>query len=194
MIGNNRNRADTKCAMGRRDLAKGSKTRFAIVVTAVLVGVLLTAEGLSLNGRTSATTQDRRLHLCQVIPRVNRLHVSRSAPVTEFAFTFPPVVTVTRASAARAVARAACALPDAPTGAQACPAEFAVTYQLVFGIRGDKGMSGDAIVMNPTGCRVVSGIGRVREAISSNNFYQVLGRAMGLTNASDLTFRGSFRS
>ena len=139
-------------------------------------------------------TSNHVAYLCQVIPRVDRLIVTRHAPGNQFHFTFPAVVTVTNAAGARAVAASACALPDAPKGAQACPVEFAVSYHLVFAVRGEKGMGGEAIDVNPTGCQSVTGLGTVREAMSSIAFFRLLGSAMGLKNASYLTFRGVFRT
>jgi hypothetical protein len=83
-------------------------------------------------------------------------------------------------------------LPDAPKGAQACPAEFAVSYHLVFAVRGEKGMGGEAIDVYPTGCQSVTGLGTVREVISRPAFYRLLGSAMGLKNANYRTFSGTF--
>lgn len=133
-------------------------------------------------------------YLCQVIPRVDRLVVTRHAPGGQFVYTFPAAVNVTSASAAQAVAKSACALPDAPKGVQACPVEFAVSYHLVFAVRGEKGMGGEAIDVNPTGCQSVTGLGTVREAMAHPAFYRLLGNVMGLKNASYQTFQGALRT
>jgi hypothetical protein len=145
---------------------------------------------------TSTAPSNQVGYLCQVIPRVDRLIVTRTYgfPGNQFHFTFPAVVTVTNAAAARAVATSACALPDAPKGAQACPADFAVSYHLVFWVRGQKGPGADLVVVDPTGCEVVTGLGTGREAMSDPAFYRILGNAMGLKNANYLTFRGAFRT
>jgi hypothetical protein len=139
----------------------------------------------------STAPSKQTTYLCQVIPRVDRLIVTRQAQGDQFHFAFPGVVTVTNSAAARTVATSACALPDAPKGAQACPAEFAVSYHLVFAVRGKKGAAGEAIDVNPSGCQSVTGLGPVREAISHPSFFRILGKAMGLRNGSYRTFVGT---
>ncbi len=170
--------------------------RLRIAIPMVLgTALLLSACGsLSSNGSTTTTPAAKTAYLCGVIPRVDRLVVTRQAPGRPFIFRFPSVVTVTNAFDAQVVAKAACALPDAPKGAQACPLEFVLFYHLVFAVRGEKGMGGEAIDVNPTGCQAVTGLGAVREAMSSINFYRLLGNAMGVRSASYLTFRGAFRT
>lgn len=186
------------CVMGIRENSENTKIRrgLRIVIPAVLgAALLLSACGSpSKSGPTTTATSARTAYLCQVVPQVDRLIVTRHAPGNQFVFSFPAVVTVTSSSASQAVAKAACALPDALKVAQACPAEFAISYHLVFAVRGEKGMGGEAIDVNPTGCQSVTGLGTVREAISSVAFYQLLGNAMGLKNANYLTFRGAFRT
>jgi len=190
-----------ECSLSREIRDDGESTmkrsRFRVTILVALGAALL----LSACGAPSSKISDLPLkarphsaYLCQVIPRVDRLIVARHAPGNQFHFMFPAVVTVTNAAAARAVATSACALPDAPKGAQACPAEFAVSYHLVFAVRGEKGMGGEAIDVNPTGCQVVTGLGTGREAMSSIAFYRLLGNAMGLKNANYMTFRGAFRT
>jgi hypothetical protein len=186
------------CVMGIRENSESTKIRrgLRIAIPAVLgAALLLSACGSpSKSGPTTTATSARTAYLCQVVPRVDRLIVTRHVPGNQFVFTFPAVVTVTSSSASQAVAKAACALPDAPKGAQACPVEFAISYHLVFAVRGEKGMGGEAIDVNPTGCQPVTGLGTVREAMSPVAFYQLLGNAMGLKNANYLTFRGAFRT
>jgi hypothetical protein len=167
----------------------------ASVPAALGAALLLSACGSpTSSGPRTTGPAARTAYLCRVTARVDRLTVTRHAPGGQFVFSFPAVVTVTSASAAQAVATSACALPDAPRGVQACPIEFAVSYHLVFAVRGEKGMGGEAIDVNPTGCQSVTGLGTVREVLSHPGFYRLLGSAMGLKNASYLTFRGAFRS
>jgi hypothetical protein len=109
-------------------------------------------------------------------------------------FTFPVVVTLTSASGAQTVAKAACALPDVPKGIRHCPEAYALYYHLVFAVRGEKGTGGEAINVYPTGCPSVTGLGAVRTTALDEGFYRVLGQAMGLTSANYLTFRGTFRA
>lgn len=171
--------------------------RCAVVPMALVTGLGLAACGSSPSvapTTTSTAPSNQVAYLCQVIPRVDRLIVTRHAPGNQFHFTFPAVVTVTNAAAARAVATSVCALPDAPPYTQPCPSGFAISYHLVFWVQGQKGPGADLIVVNPTGCQSVTGLGTVREAGSHPAFYRVLGNAMGLKNANDLTFRGAFRT
>ena len=183
--------------MGIREDSETAKNRmrFRIAIPAVLgTALLLSACGISSSrGPTTTAPSAQTAYLCQVIPRVDRLIVTRHAPGNQFIFNFPAVVNVTSASSAQSVAKAACALPDA-SNTRLCPAEFAVSYHLVFAVRGEKGMGGEAIDANPTGCQWVTGLGMVREALSPVAFYRLLGNAMGLKNASDQTFRGVFRT
>ena len=172
-----------------------NRMRLRITIPAVLSAALLLSAcgGPSSNGPTTTSPSAKTAYLCKVIPRVDRLVVTRHAPGHQFIFRFPSVVTVTNALDAQAVAKAACALPDAPKGAQACPAEFAISYHLVFAVRGEKGTGVEALDVNPTGCQSVEGLEAVREVMSHPAFFRVLGRAMGLKNSSYLTFRGAFR-
>lgn len=139
---------------------------------------------------TSTARSNQVAYLCHVIPRVDRLIITRHAPGNQFHFTFPVVVTVTNAAAAREVATSACALPDVPTGVRHCPAGFAVSYHLIFWVQGQKGPGADLIVVNPTGCQSVTGLGPARTTSFGAGFYQLLGTAMGLKNASYRTFVG----
>jgi hypothetical protein len=129
-------------------------------------------------------------YLCQVIPKVDRLIVTRRAPGNEFQFTFPSVVTVHNASAAHAVASAACELPYLPPGAYNCPVEFLVSYQLDFAVKGEKGMGGEIIDLHPTGCQGVTGLKEGRTPTPS--FYRLLARTMGLRDYNNFTFGGTF--
>lgn len=164
----------------------------AVVAMTLVTGLGLAACGSSPSASPTTTStgpSSQVAYLCRVIPRIDRLIVTRTALTNQFHFTFPRVVTVTNAAAAQAVATSACALPEAPKGAQSCPAEFAISYGLVFAVRGEKGLGGEAIDMNPTGCQGVTGLGTAREAMSRPDFYRLLGNAMGLKNATYLTFR-----
>ncbi|MDA8276610.1 MAG: hypothetical protein M0Z45_00190 [Actinomycetota bacterium] len=157
--------------------------RSAIVPIALVTGPGLTAWRSSPSvalTTTSTAPSDQVTYLCHVIPRVHRLIVTRHAPGNQFHFTFPAVVAVTNAAAAQAVATSACALPDTPKGAQHRHAEFYVSYHLVFAVRGEKGLGGEAIDVNPTDCQGVTGLGTVREAISHPVFYRIPGNGNGI--------------
>ncbi len=176
--------------------SKKNRIKFRVTVFAILPAALLLSacSSLSSSGPTTTSPSTRTAYLRQVIPRVGRLVATRHALSDQFIFTFPTVVTITNVSSTQAVATAACALPDAPKGAQACPAEFAVSYHLVFAVRGEKGMGSESIDVNHIGCQSVTGLGAVREVISYPTFYRLLGNAMGLKNANSMTFRGVFRT
>jgi hypothetical protein len=170
-----------------------TKLRVRAVIPAFLATALLLSACGSSNAKYSVADPKAKTstaYLCQVLPRVDRLIVTRRAPGNQFTFTFPSVVTVNSASAARAVATAACALPDFPPGVYHCPAEFAVSYHLVFAVEGEKGLGGEAIDVYPTGCEVVKGLNKTRTPTPS--FYRLLARTMGLRHYDNLTFAGTF--
>jgi hypothetical protein len=156
------------------------------------LGLAACANASSTTTSTNASTKSGA-YLCQVLPRVDRLIVTRHAPGSQFRFTFPTVVTVRNASLARGIAASACNLPKLP-GGEHCPAGFAVSYHLDFAIRGEKGMGGETIVANPTGCETVVGLGVVRTTALTPSFYRQLGNAMGLKNAGRSRFAGTFQS
>jgi hypothetical protein len=137
---------------------------------------------------TTAATNDVA-YLCQVLPRVDRLIVTRRAHGSHFKFSFPAVVTVTNAALARKVATSACGQPAVREG-EHCPAEFAVSYHLDFAVRGEKGLGGEAINVYPTGCETVTGLGAVRTTAEHHIFFRLLGNAMGVRNAGYFTFAG----
>jgi len=160
---------------------------------------LIAALGLAACANASSTTTSTiastksGAYLCQVLPRVDRLIVTRHAPGSQFRFTFPTVVTVRNASLARDIAASACNLPKLP-GGEHCPAAFAVSYHLDFAVKGEKGMGGETIVANPTGCQTVVGLGVVRTTALTPSFYRQLGNAMGLKNAGRSRFAGTSQS
>lgn len=168
-----------------------------VVVPAALGAALLLPASASASSKAPDTTSGakaRTAYLCTVVSKVDRLIVTRRAPGDRLFFTFPTVVTVTNAAAARAVAASACALPVAPNKLPTCPAAFFVSYHLVFAVRGEKGMGGEAINLHPTGCHSVTGLGAVRTTAGSTGFYWLLGSAMGLRNPGFQTFEGTLRN
>jgi hypothetical protein len=134
------------------------------------------------------------LGLCQLIGQLNRLEVRRSdaLPQNHTHFSFPAIVTVTKPSAVQAVAKALCALPALPAGVFNGPADFGITYQLVF--RAGK-QHWPAVIVAAGGLQTVRGLGHTRwllsPAGSSAHFWRTLGTAMGLTSASNATFAGT---
>jgi len=90
----------------------------------------------------------------------------------------PRPVTALSPAQARAVARALCALPAMPHGILNCPALFPGTnYQLHFAA---DGRALPVVTIEATGCGTVTGVGHVRQALSSG-FWRVLATAAGLS-------------
>ena len=163
-----------------------------IVMAAI---ALLSAVGLTVRAGASASTTSTTApgygvaYLCDNLPHVDRLIITRHAPGSHFHFSFPATFTATNAAKARAVAKSACGLPRLP-GGEHCPAEFPVSYNLDFAVQGEKGMGGEAINVYPTGCETVTGLGPVRTTAEHHRFFWLLGNAMGLKDASYFTFAG----
>jgi len=169
--------------------------RLGVVIPAALCVALLPYACASASSKTSGATSravSRTAYLCAVVPKVDRLIVTRTAP-DRYSFTFPTSVTVTNAAAARAVAASACALSVAPKNLPTCPAAFFVSYRLVFAVKGEKGMGGEAINLNPAGCHSVTGLGAVRTTAVSMGFYWLLGSAMKIKNPGLPTIEGTLR-
>jgi hypothetical protein len=131
--------------------------------------------------------------LCNVTSRVGTLTVTRTDgfPRNGFTFSFPSMITVHSAVAARKVARALCALPTVPQGAVFhCPADFGIVYHLAFKL--ETGGSVQPVTVDATGCQFVKGAGQgKRRAATAHSFWATLGRAMGLAHPTNTTFRGS---
>ena len=120
------------------------------------------------------------LSLCSDLGSVNHLVVTRTGVIPhaqDQRFTFPRIVTITSAPAARSVAAAVCALPRQPAGVTNCPADFGIGYQLRFAA----GKHHFHVVkLQSTGCEVVSGAGKPRTIAHNPAFWAVLGKAMQL--------------
>lgn len=128
--------------------------------------------------------------LCGSVAGLDRLVVSRAdaSAKNHVHFAFPGVVTVTDVAAVRGVARALCALPKIPRTSFACPADWGVTYQLVFSARG---RAFPLVHADATGCQMVTGLGGARWTARSPQFWKTLGRAMGLAHPGQAVFAGS---
>ncbi len=118
--------------------------------------------------------------LCLNPGAVNQLVIRRTGIIShvgEQRFAFPALVTVTSAVDARAVAGALCALPEQPAGITNCPNDWGIGYQLRFAAGGHHF---HVVTLHPTGCQVVTGLGKPRTLIHNPGFWAVLGRAMRL--------------
>lgn len=115
--------------------------------------------------------------LCRAPGTLTELSVTRTnpSPQNQISFVFPSFVTSTDATAIAGVARAACGLPDFPSGEYSCPADFGITYSLVF--RSATAEVG-TVTADPTGCPTLTGLGPTRGATPS--FWDQLAVALGL--------------
>jgi hypothetical protein len=110
-----------------------------------------------------------------------------SIPQNHPRFTFPAVVKIDDAAAARQVARVLCSLPVFPPGSYSCPIDLGISYNVNFSL----GTSTAIVSVNPWGCEEATG------AISSRSttaaMWYTLGTAMGLHHASRLRFAGTIK-
>ncbi len=132
-------------------------------------------------------TPSTRVSVCRIDERVASLSVRRDAPSNPTTFSFPGVVSVVRASDARSVARALCALPLMPKGVFHCPSDIGPTYSLRFRA---PTYSVTLVTLDPTGCEVVHGLPGIRWVATSPRFWRILGDAMHLHLAAQATFAG----
>jgi hypothetical protein len=128
--------------------------------------------------------------LCASVGQVDGLVVERINAIRQNhpRFTFPAKVTVSDPGKARAVARAACALPPLPAGSLSCPGDTGISYRLTFLAGARKFPAVDA---KASGCGEVRGLGQTRWTAHSPGFWRTLGGAMGIGQADDSTFRGT---
>ncbi|MGH8987581.1 MAG: hypothetical protein ACRDXC_03145 [Acidimicrobiales bacterium] len=152
--------------------------------------VVLPVSIQSLAAAQSARAVVRPTPLCTSARSVTYLTVrrTRAFPQDHFRFSFPAEVVVGTPGAARRVARELCALPEMPTGALHCPADFGITYHLRFS-RGHE--SYRVVNVDATGCQTVRGLAKARWVARSPKFWRVLGVAMHLEHPSWAAFRGS---
>jgi hypothetical protein len=129
------------------------------------------------------------LSLCTVANKVTTLTVHRGTFMNPTTFSFPSVVFVGNAASARSVAKAICAIPpDMRTGGViACPADFGLTYRLLFTFPKH---TVTPITLRVTGCGGVDGTGTKGWIHLTPNLLRVLGNAMQLRLATEATFRG----
>ncbi len=145
------------------------------VAAAVTLGVALAAAAVAAPRTHTPATAPSTL----TITRANPLH----QPGPEFA-----PVTVTDAATVHTLYHALLALPAFPNGAFSCPADFGVTYTLVF--RADGAQPRTATV-DPSGCTGVqiSGQHTARWALNGSG-PAFLARLQELTGLSAAAFRG----
>jgi hypothetical protein len=167
-------------AAGRRGIARAALLLIPLALAAC--GSVAAGTGASPAGAQAAQSPDHAvpLTLCSDLSAVNHLVVLRTGVIPRLQdqrFTFPGLVTVTSAPAARSVATALCALPEQPAGITNCPADFGAGYQLRFAAGSHHF---HVVKLQSTGCEIVSGAGKPRTTIHNPAFWGVLGKAMGL--------------
>jgi hypothetical protein len=161
-----------------------SFTRALALALALVVSTIGLSACSTDSSHSSTTTVKQSVFLCRSISRVDGLQVTRRTTSVRFVYDFASSISIHRAESARKVARALCALPVA-SGRVFCPAELGITYQLDFAVQGEKGLGGETVVVEPTGCALVTGIGAVRTTATTPDFYRVLASAMGLPSKDD---------
>lgn len=124
--------------------------------------------------------------VCAVVSRVDRLVITRSSAKSA-RFTFPAEITVTDPRRVRTIARALCALPVMPRGTFHCPAEFAISYRLIFAVGG---RTLKPVAVLASGCQEVYGLGRARWVALSPGFWRIMGAVAGIRDARYSTLRG----
>jgi hypothetical protein len=125
--------------------------------------------------------------LCPVVAHVDRVVIRRIHSNPAVRIRFPARVVVTTRSRAEDAARAVCSLPLMPPGIFHCAIDFGVLYRLSFTA---DGRALRPVTLDAGGCQVVSGLGRVRWAARSPQFWRALGNAAGLRHATFQTFTG----
>lgn len=170
--------------------------RRAVAACLVLGGVFVSACGSAVpvksqpapGGRVSPGAAGAAL--CVDIPHLTSLTVRRlnAFPENNERFSFPGQVTVGDQVKVRAVAKALCALPRPPRDTRYfCPIDLGISYRLTFAA---EGRHYSPVSVKPGGCEEVSGLTSPRWAARSSGFWRVLGKAMGITNATPAVFNG----
>ena len=134
------------------------------------------------------------LGLCQLSSKVNRLTVTRSRNANSISLVFPATVRSSDKARVQALARALCALPKPPSTTMYCVADFGVRYSLQFreylGIEAVAEPVARVVVVDPSGCEFVIGLGSTRWTDTRPQFWTLLGAAVGLPHATRTTFTG----
>jgi hypothetical protein len=173
----------------------------AAVAGSVVAGAALAACGTQQAVTTSSASQPARPAtstpaspaqggaLCSDTSAVTRLVVTRvdALPQNHLHFAVPAGVTISDPAAARAVARAVCALPAAPHAVMFCPADFGVSYRLSFAAGRT---AWPVVTVAAGGCGGVSGAGPERQATSAT-FWIDLAKALGVAHPTSGTLLGT---
>ncbi len=150
---------------------------------------------VSASSEPGARSSSRVVSLCSVEGAVTTLTIDRDAVANSEMFLFPSRVNVSNVSAVRSVARSLCALPFFPKSVMSCPMDFGVDYALHFSESTNDGvLQVGVITLDVSGCQSVTGMGAVRWAARSASFWRVLGNAIGVKDATSLSFVGKLKN
>jgi hypothetical protein len=117
--------------------------------------------------------------LCTEIPKLTRMSFTRTflPPKQNARQAQPGGATVRNAAAVRRVATVLCGLPTVPIGMMTCPNLAGGSYRLYFAA---PGRTIPVVVLEYSGCRVVTGLGRPRTWVTSKPLQQALSQALGV--------------
>lgn len=131
--------------------------------------------------------------VCQNITALDHLTVRRTVPVvagTLPRFAFPSMVQISAAATVRRLARELCGLPVLPRGVF-CPEDSGIRYALLFSVgRTDL----RPVIIAPSGCDPVTGLGRTRTLIRDASWWATLGDIMKIPVPGQAAFRGTPRT
>lgn len=128
-------------------------------------------------GPMGPASTSARSALCAAVPHMTRLTFTRTLSVPAHERQTQPLgFTIRDPATVRQVATLLCALPPMPPGMMSCPNLNGGSYQLFF-VAG--GRSFKAVDVQLSGCRTVSGLGKIRTWARSPHFSQMLGQQLG---------------
>ncbi len=159
--------------LGRAFLGLGAIGLLAGLCACGTVGV---ATGSGAQAGVKADSASQQVPLCAERGHLDRVIVIRIVGFGKKPGEGPPLagITVTDATAVRAIAAALCALPGAPHGVVNCPMDTGGGYRFLF-TAGEKRFP--LVAVEATGCRTVTGVGAPRSAGSA--FFKSLGTILG---------------
>jgi hypothetical protein len=174
----------------------GAASRAALATIAAGALVALAACGSAAPGGHSGSAGGQRatsvpggrasagVALCGDLPNLTRVTISRTTSLHELepAMVLPRGITVRKPHLVRRLATALCGLPKMPRGPVSCSARFGGSLRLAFAAGGRPFRP---VIVQISGCRVVSGLGLAR-TVPSAAFWRTLGKDLGLKFPQDM--------
>jgi hypothetical protein len=132
-----------------------------------------TATGINPGGPMVPASMSKPVALCGEIPHLTLVTIGRSSPLPSehVREVIPNGYTVRDAATVRQLATLLCALPRMPAGGMSCPDLVGGTYRMSFAAAR---RSFTPVVVQLSGCRVVTGLGPVRSWARSAQIEEVL--------------------